>query len=479
MKKTISLIQASNILLLVLLSFMAGGCIPYMKMNPPADSDKPTPISNTDLSCWMHAASNMLAGAGYGTGTTLQARADNIFSQMSAHYGTADGGWIDAALQWWLGSANNIWTTNPYTVVTVMGNKNPPDPWTNTSGPKDMGNYLRTCDLLGISTSVPTGGGGIHGHAITGWGDNISGSGTLTVNPSQIRLTDSDNDTGGNVQAYTYDTYTNPNPGGPNEGNGWYINYGIPHRYIKNIVTLSRSASGAGANSVMVKGSYKIHQKMKNPATDLHYQVGTDVNILTYRTWLDWEGTPAITEAQPRQSITVDWNLSEKPVPYCTWITINTEFVEQSWNSISYQNVHFTYPGKEVLKLPDFYWKIETPPQPKAEAIPNVTGGYIIGSFDIYDPGKPEEPLVHYRLVHQYLYNQSPESHVFTMTGAHGLAVRNMRFTHSYGYPSDTDLWKVEKWMTVIRDTTMVLSDKPVKVVIDWKGKLPYPEGDK
>ena len=65
------------------------------------------------------------------------------------------------------------------------------------------------------------------------------------------------------------------------------------------------------------------------------------------------------------------------------------------------------------------------------------------------------------------------------MTGAHGLTVRNMRFTHSYGYPSDTDLWKVEKWMTVIRDTTMVLSDKPVKVVIDWKGKLPYPEGDK
>lgn len=478
MKRMMSFMGITTILLGLLFVMMAGSCKSYMKMNPPADSDKPLPVPAGDNSCWMHAASNMLAGAGYGTGTTLQARADNIFSEMDTHYGTANGGWIDAALQWWLASPNNTWTTNPYTVVTVYGNKTKV-PWANTNGAMDIGNYLRICDLVGVSISWPATSGAYGGHAITAWGDNIDNTAQLTANPNQIRVTDSDTDNGGNVQVYTYDNYTNPNPGGANAGNGWYFSYGTPHPFIKHIVTLSR-ATTPGTNSVLVAGSYQIHQKSEVSATDLHYRVGTDVDILSYRTWLDWEnGTPNITEAQPRRELTVDWDFTKK-VPQCTWITINTEFVESSWNSISYHDVHFTYPDGKVVKLPDLKWKMETPEIPKADMIPNVTGGYVIGSFDIYDTAANEEPVVRYRFVHQYLYNQSPETHTLFISGTPGYMIKNVRFSQSYGNPTLEKLWRSdEKWMTYAKDTTRVLGEQPLKIEIDWKGKLPYPEGDR
>ena len=141
---------------------------------------------------------------------------------------------------------------------------------------------------MGLSISWPTSGSSIGsgGHAITAWGDS-SGDETLTENPSSIRVTDSDTDNGGDVQSYTYDTYTNPNPGGPNEGNGWYINYDSNHPYIKHIIVLSQATTpSGGALSQKVVGSYKIHQNKDSNATDLHYKVGTDVDILSYLTTL-------------------------------------------------------------------------------------------------------------------------------------------------------------------------------------------------
>jgi hypothetical protein len=338
-----------------------------------------------------------------------------------------------------------------------------------------MGNELRTCNVVGLSISWPNGEGGFGGHAITGWGDNITSTTTLTTNPGGVRVTDSDTDTGGDVQAYTYDAYTNPNPGGPNEGNGWYFNYGTPHPFIKHIVTLS---PGSGANSVRVTGSYKIHQTKEQQASDLHYRVGTDVDILTYRTWLDWPGTPTITETQPRRELTVDWDLSEDKVPYCTWVTISTEFVEPLWNSISYHDVHFTYPDGMGVEFPDLAWTMETPVIDDAEEISNVTGGYVIGSFDVYDPDTLNDVPVHYRLVHQYLYNQSPEYHTLLLTGTPGVYVRNLLFGHSYGYPTAEELWRFENWMTEV-DEEYTLSDERVEIPIDWEGRLPYPEGDR
>jgi hypothetical protein len=463
---------------------MVSGCVPYMKMNPPADTDKPLPVPAGDNSCWMHTAANMLAGAGYGSGTTLEARANDVFADLSAQFGTANGGWTDTALTWWLASANNTWPANPYTVVTVYGNKSPRLPWANANGAQTIANELRNCNMVGLSISWPTdapGQIGSGGHAITGWGDNIPSTDPLSANPGQVRVTDSDTDDGGNVQAYTYDTYTNPNPGGANEGNGWYFDYDPNHPYIKHIITLTPTDDPTDDwLTQRVIGSYEIHQTSEVAATDLHYTVGTDVDILTYRTQINYEpaGTPAITESQPRRDITVDWDLTEKPVPTCTWVRITTEFVLPAWNAIWYDDVHFTYPdGIGSAILPYLAWDVETPVVDRPEAIPNVTGGYLIGSLDIFDPNSPDEPAVRYRFVHQYSYTQSPEFHVFALEGSEGAIATNLRFGHSYGYPTPEELWEFEEWMTEISEGFR-LGEEPVRIEIDWEGRLPYPEGE-
>jgi hypothetical protein len=470
---------------LVLSALLASGCVTvpnYMKMNPPPDSDKPLPVPAGDNSCWLHTASNMLAGAGFGTGTTVQARADDIFADMSANFGIANTGWIDTALNWWLGSANNTWTANPYTVVTVYGNKTKV-PWANANGAQDIGNTLRTCDMVGLSISWPSGSGGYGGHAITGWGDTALTSDTLTSNPAGIRITDSDTDAGGDVQAYSYDAYTNPNPGGANEGNGWYFDYGssTPHAFIKHISTLAPTSGAFGRNAVRVTGSYQIHQAHEMPATDLHYWVGTDVEILSYRTWLDWwpEGAPEITEDSPRRGLTVDWDLTDEKnqVPVSSTVTIYAEFVEPNWNAIGFSDVRFTYPD-EGYRFPDLAWTMETPLIDGADKIPNVTGGYVLGSFDVIDPENPERPAVRYRFVHQYLYTQSPELHTLLITGTPEFVITNLLLGHTYGYPIGSELWRFEDWMTKVDEEYRLDSSEPARIAIDWTGRLPYPEGD-
>ena len=103
----------------------------WLKMDPPPDVDKATHGHVGSPTCWLATAANMLAGAGYGNGTTVQQRADSIYTQLVANYGTTNSGWTDTALSWWLTSANNTWPDNPYTVVTVSGNKSPKAPWAN------------------------------------------------------------------------------------------------------------------------------------------------------------------------------------------------------------------------------------------------------------------------------------------------------------------------------------------------------------
>lgn len=460
-------------------------CI-YMKMSPPPDVDKAFLTGNN--SCYLATASNMLAGAGYGSGNIVQDRADEIYGEMVARFGTDNGGWTDAALDWWLfNSGENTWPNNPYTVVTVYGNKTPKYPWAEPNGARIIGSELRSCNFVGLSISWPTnapGQIGERGHAITGWGDR-SGEATLTRNPSRVRVVDSDRDTGGDVQSYTYDAYTNPNPGGANEGNGWYFNYDTNHPYIKHIVTLSPTEYPSGAKMTQkVVGSYKVHQPKETKATDLHYEVGTDVDILSYKTTVDWltKNLPSITESEPqRRGLTVDWDLSDKPVPYCNWVTITTEFILPRWNAIAYDNVHFTYPkGVKILPVASLAWKMETPIIEKAASIPNVTGGYVVGRFEIIHPDLPSGQRVvgEYRFVHQYSFDQSPEDHMFTLTGEKGYYATNFRFGHSYGFLDTESLWKFGNWMTEIPEKLYPLEDKPIKLRINWKGRLPYPEGD-
>lgn len=465
----------------------SSSCV-YMKMLPPADIDKRLPGppgGGVDNSCWMATASNMLAGAGYGAGATLDARAEDIYADMVAHYGKGGSGWIDNALDWWLSSSNNTWTTNPYKNVTVYGNKTK-IPWANTDGAMFIANELRSCHFVGLSISWPAVGGASGGHAITAWGDNMGENDQLKVNAVNVRVTDSDTDNGGDVQAYNYDQYTNPNPGGANQGNGWYFNYDANHPFIKHICTLSAIDESSGNDLIQkVVGSYKIMQENEYAATGLAYKVGTDVNILSYRTYLDWEKEagiiPAITEASPRTSLDVTWDLSSKPIPAKTWVTITTEFILPSWNAMYYNNVHFTYPLQyQIVKkeFPKFNWKITTPPAPReALAQANATGGYVVGSVQFTDPQANNRVVGEYRFIHQYSYTQSPESHILSFTGQNGYEVRNFRFGHSYGYLDAAELWKFENWMTQT-DRVYRLSDNETRVEIDWRGKLPYPEGE-
>lgn len=482
----------------VILAFLCVSCtcIPvYMKMNPPPDVDKAflsNPALPSDNSCWLATAANMLAGAGYGSGNTVQDRADEIYGELVAEFGTADGGWTDTALDWWIDSDNNTWPNNPYTVVTTDGNKWPKYPWAEPNGARDIGNYLRDCDFVGLSISWPTNAVdalgnpviGIGGHAITCWGDD-SGDATLTINPTRVRVVDSDTDTGGDVQSYTYDAYTNPNPGWDNEGNGWYFNYSANHTYIKHIIALSPTEYPSGGKMTQeVVGSYSIHQSQETEATDLHYEVGTDVDILSYKTTIDWptESLPSITESEPqRRLLTVDWDLSDKPVPYCSWVTITTEFILPRWNAIAYDDVHFTYPKiVKAVAAPSLRWEMETPMIDNPTSIPNVTGGYVVGSFDIVNPNLPSAQGIvgRYRFVHEYSFDQSPEYHLFKLTGEMGYYVTNFRFGHSYGLLDTESLWEFKNWMTEIPEKPYPLEDRPIEIRIDWTGRLPYPEGD-
>jgi hypothetical protein len=457
-------------------------CI-YMKMEPPADTDKTS--LNGNNSCWLATAANMLAGAGYGNGNTLQARATDTYGDLTNNFGTANGGWTDTALTWWLNSTNNTWTNNPYTHVTVYGNftKNP---WTNPNGPKDIGNWLRSCFFIGLSISWPPDQNHIAaygGHAITGWGDHSGNKDTIYANSSRVRVADSDRDDDGNVQNYRYDSYTNPNPNGNNSGNGWYIDYSPNHPFIKHVITLSPVTNPGRGPVQKVVGSYKIHQGRKTKAIDLHYKVGTDVEILTYRTWTNrlFSESPSITESDPRRSIKVDWDFTKFPVPFCTWVTITTEFILPRWNAIYYRDVHFTYPEGGIAKLtPNIEWKIDTPLISNATKIPNVTGGYVVGSFNIIDPFRTgeERQIGQYRFIHQYSYDQSPENHTFTLRGTQGHIITNLNFGHSYGYLNTEQLWRFQNWMTKISDKEYKLGDQPIKITIDWKGRLPYPEGE-
>ncbi|MBC8373032.1 MAG: hypothetical protein H8E53_05520, partial [Planctomycetes bacterium] len=64
------------------------------------DVDKPVP---GDSSCWIASAANNLAAAGWGSGATVQARADNIYTNdLMPHFGNgAWAGWSSVAINYW------------------------------------------------------------------------------------------------------------------------------------------------------------------------------------------------------------------------------------------------------------------------------------------------------------------------------------------------------------------------------------------
>ena len=61
------------------------------------DAKKPGGGSLADNSCWQASAANMLAADGWGNAQT-------IYNDLTVHFGTANGGYQDTALSWWIGS---------------------------------------------------------------------------------------------------------------------------------------------------------------------------------------------------------------------------------------------------------------------------------------------------------------------------------------------------------------------------------------
>ena len=69
-------------LAIVILFVPAVALADWLRLDPPPDVDKP----ELDLSCWLATAANMLAGAGYGVGGSVQERAEHIYGQFLAGY---------------------------------------------------------------------------------------------------------------------------------------------------------------------------------------------------------------------------------------------------------------------------------------------------------------------------------------------------------------------------------------------------------
>ena len=131
MQKQRTLFRGLALLLVVVVAILALPALAsadWLKMDPPPDVDKPADGSRSST-CWLAAAANMLAGAGYGDGATVQQRAEDIYDELFAWRGNV-GGWTETAINWWLGSQHNTWAgSNPYTDATNYGTGNKAAPF--------------------------------------------------------------------------------------------------------------------------------------------------------------------------------------------------------------------------------------------------------------------------------------------------------------------------------------------------------------
>jgi len=448
----------------------------WQKMDPP-DADKPGDTSRSET-CWQAAAANMLAGAGYGNGDTVQERAQDIYDELFSHFGNQRG-WTDTALNWWLNSAHNEWKGSyrsyPYTDVTFRG-AGIKTAYQDPDLPKFIGNELRGYEMVSLGIGDPA---CKWWHEITVWGDSGDAA-ELTTNPAQVIVADSDLDTGGDVQTYNYEPYNN----------GWKISYNDTP-YITDFTTLCPTdppmdfiPSYPYPITQKVVGSYRIKQDRLVPPTDLHYIVGTGfVDILSYHTTIDWPLAilPTIMEGSPRRNLTVDWDFPPNFVPLFDYVTITTEFVLAEWFPfMSYNDVYFTYPDAG-LRFPAFAWAIDTPELDDTN-LPNIRGGYVVGSFDLFAEGM-DEPL-QYRFLHEYDYFQDPEEHYFSLMATeeqvvepYNIYAANLRFGHSYGFLDTDSLWEFEEWITYDDEYWPLDPDSPIDVTLDWDDLLPYPAG--
>ena len=483
------------ILIILLIAIVSGKCsgqVPWLKMNPPPD------VNSTSGTSWLAVAANMLAGAGYGHGLTVQDRAGEIFSNLVGHFGTsggsmAPGGFVHTALIWWLNSSYNVWPENPYDQVIVSGGSNH-KPLASTNGPRDyISNILRNGDFVAISVSGPEYmWGSSMRHFLTCWGDEGDDN-PLTTNPATILVTDSQRDSIDVAETYTFDFYTYHPSNCGDSGNGWSINYFYwCHLFIEHIISL-RSTDDPGDYTKTQKfiGTYTIHQLNQSVgAIGLRYYVHAFDHILSYKTSVDWYNPypPVIIESgAPRDTLRVHWNFSDVPVPSTGYVKITTEIIVPEASTFAYANVHFIYPLMEI-QFPMIKLKIKPKAAPAVDE-PNIVGGYWVGSFDVIDPQAYEDPpgspvpavVGQSRFQYQYHYDQDPEDFDISLVGDPNqdptlpYEIANVRFGHNYGELDEDELASFHDWMTVLPDKFQLSSRTPIEINVDWEGRLPYP----
>lgn len=464
----------------------------WQKMAAPPDVDKKAHSHNNKPTCWLATAANMLAGAGYGTGATVQMRADDIYTDLVAHYTTANSGWADVAVAWWLTSANNIWPNNPYVTVGYEGNKTrtrwlhdpqPPGSFFPSSDdlPEYIANLLRSCNQVAISISWSYGGG----HVFNAWGDENNDPNALTSNPGNVIITDSDGmEYSGDTVKYKYTLV----------GLGWNLTY-KNNPYIKHIAWLKPidDPNDTTLNVSQHVNSYRIVNTGVSAAGGMHHTIGANTTILSYKTTQDWDTSVEPTtyeQPTPRQHVCFAWDFTSNPVPLSQAVTVTDVMVlgHSSTNTIQVTSwtpffTSYTPPDDPDTTVPDFDISLNTPERAGGINVvePNMTGGHVIMAFDLYaDPGG-QTIITEHRLCMPYKFYQEPETHTMTLTTYRDEArwAGNFRFGHSYGPLSDDKLWDFEEWQQIEPTLeSFEWAGTEIQKPIAFTGLLPYPPAE-
>jgi hypothetical protein len=463
----------------------------WLKMNPPPDIDKVDYPPGNAKSCWVAAASNQLAGAGYGDGNNVQERADDIYRELCGNLVDCNcSGWAETAISKWLGSEYNNYLNNPYIVANVYGKDPNRPPYARTDLPEVIGNDLRKCYFISLSIRQPTcdANTGKGGHAVTCWGDNGADANNIDSNPTKVKITDSDYwDEKQILQTYAYDDYNNPNPGDTddcNEGPGWYFNYDTTcHWYIDHFVTLEPCWNTHGwiAARTLVT-SAKFSYNGNDPcALDLHYKISSDKQLLSYRTSIDWDTNHTPSFFEDTNYVNVTWDLSDHPVPKGSTITATAEIIVPYIGvspMIEINNVLWT--PMLIQPLPGARWWGQNHTLPGGSTfapVPNMCGGYVIYACTLY-AGPSGPPIGEYRGQFQYDYYEDPCLHeIIFLPEPATYFMGNFRFGHSYGLLMDDELPRFNDWKTILNDYPPFPPLGARTFVLDWTGQLPYPKG--
>jgi hypothetical protein len=145
-----------------------------------------------------------------------------------------------------------------------------------------------------------------------------------------------------------------------------------------------------------------------------------------------------------------------------------------------YQNVNFNNLNLDfMVECPDISWAMDSKPAEPEEMQANPTGGYVVGTFDIYHTEEDmnrRKRAASFRFIQQYSSFQNPEKHDIFLSGSKGKFIANLRFGHSYVMLREAQLWGFPQWIPVDVERYYELGDEPTKIELRWIGELPYPD---